>query len=499
MNIYKTIFLQLSILFFCSPLFSKTVIITKFGAKGDGVTINTKAIQKAIDACTQEGGTVIIPAGSFLSGTLYLKSNVTLFLEKGATIFGSTKPEDYPANSPTSVVCGDTHSGNGKSKANRALIYAESQQNIAIAGEGTINGNGGDPVYQKGDNGSDRPKLLFFISCNNVAVKDVFLTNSAFWMQDYLGCDGVIIHGIRVLNHSNWNQDGIDIDSKNVVISDCIIDSDDDGICLKSYIDDKVVENVTITNCVISTNCNAIKFGTPGVGGFKNITISNCSVNASKFSNFRNWTKRYKNITADPSMVSGISLECADGGAVENIMINNITMKGTQTPIFVKISNRQSLNKDQAKKGSMRNVMISNIIAEVHSGRTSSITAYPGTYVENVKLHHMIFDVVSTATREGADQPVKENEGGYPSTHMLGEVSPANGFYVRHVKGITIEDVQINLFGNDTRYPIVFDDTEYGTVKGVSVKNKEGKIRWINADDAQIIKSNEIYFENNRR
>lgn len=482
-----------AVVFIAQPaVFANNINITSHGAKGDGTTINTVAIQKAIDECTKTGGTVIVPAGSFLTGTLYLKNNVTLHLEKGAFLLGSTNTDDYPRNAPVSVNCGDTHR-DGKPKHNKALIYAESQKNISITGEGTIDGNGGDPIFKKGDNGHDRPKILFFISCQNVTVKDVFIKNSAFWVQDYLACDGVRIEGIRVLSHSNWNNDGIDIDSKNVIISDCIIDCDDDAICLKSYIKDKPVENVTITNCVISTNCNAIKFGTPGVGGFKNVSISNCTINASEFSNFRNWPEHYDNITTDPSMVSGISLECVDGGDLENVTINNINMKATQTPIFLKLGNRQSL--DQDHQGSMKNIIISNINAEVHSGLTSSITGYPGNYMENVKLHHILFDVISTSKLRLADKVVKENETGYPTPRMLGKVSPANGFYVRHVKDISIADFQINLREEDDRYPIVFDDVHFGFLKDISLKNEKGKTHLIDAGEVKILNSSQISLE----
>ena len=476
--------------------FADDISILAYGAKSDKLTMNTKAIQKAIDVCSKTGGRVIVPTGTFNTGTLYLKSNVTLYLEKGALLLGSINFNDYPANTPVSLKCGDTHDSKGKPKHNKALIYAESQENIAIEGNGTIDGNGGNPVFSKGDNGDDRPKIIFFISCNNVIIKDVLLKNAAFWVQDYLGCDGVKIQGIRVLSHSNWNNDGIDIDSKNVVVSDCIIDSDDDAVCLKSYLADQPVENVTITNCIISTNCNAIKFGTPGRGGFKDIAISNCAVNASRYSNFREWPKHFDNITTDPSMVSGISLECVDGGKLDNVTLNNINMKGTQTPIFIKLGNRQKLSLEDA--GSLRNVIISNIIAEVHSGLSSSITGYPGNYIENVKLHHILFDVISTSTLEKADKEVKENETGYPTPRMLGRVLPANGFYIRHVKNISVEDVQINLIHKDNRYPIVFDDTHFGDLKGISLKDESGKTNFIDTSQVKVLNSSQISLEGSK-
>jgi len=467
--------------------------IAKYGAKGDGKTKNTIAIQKAIDDCSKAGGTVVVPQGRFVTGTIYLKSNVTLFLEKGATLLGSTDSLDYTPNSPATVKCVDTHNRNGKPKKNLTLIYAEDQDNIAITGEGTIDGQGGAKQYQRGDNGHDRPKLIFIISCRNVVIKDVLLTSSAFWMQDYLGCDGVKIQGIRVINHANWNNDGIDIDSRNVRVSDCDIDSDDDGICLKSYLKDKPCENVVITNCVVASNCDAIKMGTPGAGGFKNIAISNCVVRPSAYDNFRHWKATDKFISADASMVNGISIECVDGGNTEGIVIDNIAMKGVQTPIFIRVGNRnEKMNGDADRQATMRNITISNIISDQLSRRTSSITAIPGSYIENVKLSHLIFDIYSEGTRDEAEAPVKVKDNSYPSPHSFGASLPAYGFYIAHVKNISINDVQLNMMKTDTRYPIVLDDVHYAAIGDFLLKAADGNTRPVAPADLKIMNSSGI-------
>ena len=478
---------------------AENIDIVKYGAKGDGITKNTLIIQKAIDKCSLTGGTVLLPPGRFLTGTLYLKSNVTLFLEKGATLLGSIDSTDYTANSPRTVKCIDTHSGNGKSKSNLTLIYAENQDNIAIMGEGTIDGQGGNKCFQRGDNGKVRPKLIFMISCRNVVIKDVLLTNSAFWMQDYLGCDGLTIEGIRVTNHANWNNDGIDIDSRNVRVSDCYIDSDDDGICLKSYLRDQPCENVTITNCVVATNCDAIKMGTPGAGGFKNIAINNCIVHASKYDNFRHWKTTDKFITTDASMVNGISVECVDGGNTDGIVIDNISMKGVQTPIFIRVGNRmEKMKTDTDKVSTMRNVIISNIISDQQSRRTSSISAIPGSYIENIKLSHIIFDIYSSGTKEEAEVPVEEKEKSYPSPHSFGPALPAYGFYIRHVKNITINDVQLNMMKTDARYPIVLDDTHYTNINDFIVKESNGITRSVIPADIKASNSSNIIVDHEK-
>jgi polygalacturonase len=488
------------LLLFATAAAAKDYDITDFGAKPDGKTLCTKAIQKAIDECAKNGGgRVVAPTGAFLSGTLYLKNNVTLYLEKGATLYGSIDSVDYPLNAPKTVKTLNTHGPSGKPKRNFALLYAEAQENIGIGGEGTIDGNGQHPFWQRGDNGPNRPKVILFISCKRVTVENVTLTNSPFWMQDYLGCDGVKIRGITVFNHANWNNDGLDIDSKNVIVSDCIIDSDDDGICLKSYLNNAPCENVVVTNCVVASNCNAIKMGTPGYGGFKNIAIQHCTVNASKVSHFRKWTERYKQITTDPSMVTGLSIECVDGGASDNIVVSHLTMKATQTPIFIKVANRQAKFKDEidTRVSSMKNVIISNIIAEVHSRRTCSVTAYPGTKVENVQLHNLIFDVMSTGVEADKALIVKENEGAYPSTHMLGDVLPAYGFFVRHVDRISIRDVHINLARPDGRYALTLDDVQHAYLNQILVHNRtSGATSLIGPADVQLGTATQVFLEN---
>lgn len=474
-----------------------TIDITRYGAQPDGVTKCTRAIQQAIDDCSKAGGgIVLVPAGNFYTGTIYLKDRVSLFLDKGAILSGSTDSTDYPANSPQTIRCLDTHGPHGGPLKNYALIYAEGQQDISILGEGTINGNGDYAGWQRGDNGHNRPKVIFLISCKKVTVKDITLRNSPFWMEDYLGCDGVEIEGIHVFNHANWNEDGLDIDSKNVTVSNCIIDSDDDGICLKSYIRDQSCENVTITNCVVSTNCNAIKLGTPGYGGFKNINVSNCTVGPCSIDLIRQLQNKYPNITAAPASVSGISLECVDGGKADGITINNITIRSTLTPIFMRLGNRpdRMLSDTGTYIPCLRNVIISNIISDGHSHRTSSITGYPGTYVENVQLHHIILDLDGGGTlAEKNVSSVKEKDGGYPTPEMFGQSLPASVFYIRHVNGISIGDVWVNFSRDEARYPIVLDDVQFASIKNIFIKDQTGKTRIIESGDIKTNLSESIY------
>jgi len=230
--------------------------IAEKSAVADGKTVCTNAIQSAIDAAAAAGGgTVLVPPGMWCTGTLVLKSFVTLHLEPGSTLSGSTQLADYPEHIPALRSFTDC-------QVSRSLIYSEDADHIAITGSGTIDGNGGSFPQKYGDTDKQRPYLIRIISCRDVRVENVHLRNSAMWMQHYMDCDRVQVRGISVYNHSNYKNDGLDIDGcRDVNISDCQIDADDDGLCLKGTFQ-KSAENITITNCVLRSHCTALKFGT---------------------------------------------------------------------------------------------------------------------------------------------------------------------------------------------------------------------------------------------
>ena len=292
------------------------------GASGNGSRPDTKAIQRAVDSCAVTGGTVIFPAGEYLTGTIYLKDNITIELMKGALLLGSTNLADYPKNDPDLIFYGSDW-------LDYSLFYAEKKKNITIKGEGTIDGQGGGfPVKneKKPFRYMDRPYIFWFILCENIHIEGIHLRNSALWMQHYMACTGITIKGIRVYNHVNRNNDMIDIDGcRNVIISDCIGDSDDDAITFKST-SDHITENVTVTNCILSSHCNAIKFGTESNGGFRNIAISNCIIKPSSSP-----TKIYGEHSGD----GGLALEIVDGGVMDGIVISNLRIDGPRVPLFI--------------------------------------------------------------------------------------------------------------------------------------------------------------------
>ena len=425
----------------------RIVDIQETGAVGDGKTLCTAAIQKAIDRCADSGGgTVYFPPGRYLSGTVVLKSHVTLELEESAMLLGSTRLEDYPAL-PSRI----------QSRTNRyairSLVYAEDLDGIAIVGRGTLDGNG-SAFFDKSHDGN-RPLLARVINCRDVLVENIRLQNAGFWNQHYLACRNVKLRGIRVWNHATYNVDGVDIDGcRDVIVSDCILDADDDALCLKSTLE-QPCENILVSNCVISSHCNAIKMGTDSSSGFVNVTITNCAIVSPRDS---------KVIYGLQRGISGISLEIVDGGLMDRIVISNVTIDGVEVPIFVRLGNRGYGFIESAEKpkgdfpvGTLRNVLFSNIVA-TRAGKTGcSIVGIPGHPVENVTLSNVTIRGEGGGASDWSSAVVQEFPDKYPESTMFGKL-PAFGLYCRHVRGLTLSGVRLETDSPDGRHALVLDD-----------------------------------------
>ena len=448
MNKYR---LLLLILFFAMQVAAERVTITDFGAKGDGKSDNTTSIQKAIDHCEANGGgTIYFPVGIYLSGSIFLKSNTTVNLAKGAVLKGIPDLDVYP----------------GKHFLKKGFIRIDSVFNVTIDGEGTIDGSGDQEVFQQGNNGNNRPYLVHCRKSKNVVIKNIHLVNSAFWTLRLFENDGVRVDGITIACQNNWNNDGIDIDSKNVIISNCRIDCDDDAICFKS--DSKTLcENVVVTNCNLASNCNLIKFGTSSYGGFKNITVTNCVLHAASESKFRKWNELIPGVKDSITGISGIALEVVDGGMMDQINISNISMEGIQTPVFMRLGNRKNAT------GSLKNVLISNILATASSPIASCISGVPGFYIENIIIRDMIVNCKGGGITEDISRSVPENEKGYPENRMFGNMLPAYGMYVRHVKNVSLDNIRFNLMQPDERPAILFEDAKGITLRAFQATQSE--------------------------
>jgi polygalacturonase len=429
--------------------------VRDYGAAGDGIQLDTRAIQSAIDACAETGGKVILPPGRYLSGTIFLKSHVTLELMAGATLLGSTTLADYPPITPDYRFYGNDFS-------QFSLIYGEGLENIALIGLGTIDGQGGAfkvTTKKKPDRYMNRPYVIWLVKCKTVLVENLQLRNSARWMQHYLACDELTIRGIHVYNHCNQNNDMVDIDGcHDVIVSDCFGDTDDDALTLKST-SGRSCENIAITNCVLSSHCNAIKMGTESHGGFKNITISNCVVKPSQDK---------EPIFGFEGGIGGIVLTMVDGGMLNGVLVNNIRIDGPKVPIFVRLGDRGRVYREDMPRpdiGTLRNVQISHIIATDADTFGCSMTGLPDHPIENIALNHIRISFKGGVKKQAAFKDVPELPDHYPESTMFGEL-PAYGFFIRHGKNIRLNQIDLTVETDDHRPALVCDDVQGLDISG---------------------------------
>ncbi|HPA16322.1 MAG TPA: glycoside hydrolase family 28 protein [Verrucomicrobiae bacterium] len=403
----------------------------EFGAKVDGRTPDTAAIQAAVDACAEAGGgTVMLRGGVFLSGTICLRSHVTLHIEGGATLRGSADIRDYPSITPRIEYL-------YRGRFTKSLIFAEGQEHIGLIGGGVIDGQGKLFPAKKGDDGG-RPYLIRFSECRDVRVRDLTLRDSARWLSHYLACENVTIDGVTIHSRIRENRDGMDIDScDRVRISNCDIYSGDDAIVLKSTAA-RPCRRVAVSNCTLSSSASALKLGTESQGGFEDITFGNCVVYDTR---------------------DGVSIEEVDGGACERINVSNIVMRNVAVPIFVRLGNRANPlpGREKPAMGKMRDIMISNIQADGAAVTGCSVTGLPDHPVGNVTLDNIRIRFVGGGTAGDATRTVPEKETSYPKGDMFGTL-PAYGFFCRHVKGLRLHNVDLSLDGADARPAIIVED-----------------------------------------
>lgn len=445
--------------------------VSKFGARGDGAVLDTAAIQSAIDAANKAGGgVVLLPAGRYLSGSLVLKSHVELHLAKGATLFGSTSRADY------------------QRVRWYALLLAKGQEDIKLSGEGMIDGQGwllaqdvirrvaaGEYGKQERPDRPDenvRPLVIEFSDCRGVKVSGLTLRNASGWLENYIRCNNVIIEGIKVDNHVYPNNDGIDItDCRDVQISKCDFNCQDDGICLKSGVTKagQGCYNVEISDCRIRSSASALKFGTASRGGFEKIHATN--------------------LTIYDTLRTAIALECVDGGVLKDILVENVVATNTGGAIFIRLGHRDT----KVPVGQLQNVTIRNVKVQVPAGKPdagyviagptitwphnvfpSSIVGLPGFPVRNVLLENIEITQPGGGNAKTACVPadkldmVPERPEKYPEFSMFGEL-PAWGFYLRHVDGVEFRNVRLTLKDRDFRPALVCDDVESLRLNDVNI------------------------------
>lgn len=412
--------------------------VRDFGATGGGRQPDTKALQAAIDACaTAGGGVVYLPPGKYLSGTIFLKSNISLVLETAAVLLGSANQSDYPSVQPGLRSYTDVY-------VHQSLLYGENLDHVAILGHGTIDGQGAQfpGPYRT------RPYIIRMVNCTNVEVAGIHLKDSPMWVQHYLACSDVHLHGLTVRSVCNANNDGIDIDAcERVLISDCNIVSGDDSIVLKSTTT-RSCRDVTVSNCVLSSRCNAFKLGTESVGGFQNIAFSNCAVYDTR--------------------LSGIALETVDGAILENVNLSGITMRNVKSAIFLRLGNRARPPYEGAPQpgmGALRNVVITNVQADGADKVGCAIAGLPGRPIEDVTLQDIRIRFAGGGTKRDASREAPEAAEAYPEYNIFGTL-PAFGFYCRHVRGLRFDRAHVSRETPDDRPAFVCEDVEALTVSG---------------------------------
>lgn len=471
----KKIFIVVIVCFQSLQSSAKDYPASLFGIYSDGVTVNTRSIQFAIDYIQQQGGgRLVFDVGRFLTGSIHLKSNVTLHLLEGAVLLGALNPMDYDRKGLT------------------ALILCHDQQNIAITGIGVIDGQGREVARNvvelvhkgliKDAFRNDRPEvpirpmLIYFRSCKNILISGVTMRNAAAWVQTYDQCKNLRIDSITVDSRAFWNNDGIDIvDCDSVAITNSYIDADDDAICLKSHDANAVCQNVLVRNCTIRSSANGIKFGTASLGGFRNVRLINIKV----FDTYR----------------SAIALEAVDGGFLENVEADSIQVLNSGHAIFLRIGERIT-----GKKGRLENIRIKNVSAEIAATKPDAgyeyegpiedlprnisppiiIAGMPDAIIKNISFNNIelkhpgggnpLFAKVSLNELDR----VPEEKATYPEFSKFKEL-PAWGIYIRHARDIKFSNVKLSCAKKDYRTAIVMDDVHQAEFITTTIKEVDKK------------------------
>jgi hypothetical protein len=415
---------------------ARSLSATDFGAVADGNTINTEAIQKAIDTSSSEGGgIVLISGGDFVTGTIILKSGVMLEVAKGSRLLGSLDLKDYPDHIPQRPTVMDTHM-----KMKQSLIYAENAERIGIRGKGVIDFRGlqkNFPGKQTIAETPGRPFGLRIIDCRRVVVQDITLKDSACWQQNYLNCEDLLVERVTVSNHANHNNDGIDIDGcRRVIIRECYFNSEDDCMCIKGA-SLRPTEDVLIENSVFVTTCNALKIGTDTQGDFRRIYVRNVQLGGIPPELY---TSKGRTAT------SGITLATVDGGTVEDILISGASISQVRSPIFIRTGNRGRLMPDMppAPIGKLRRVLIENITGAGNDYHGSAIYGIPESPVTQVTLLNIVLSVASRPADWKPTRPLNRDPKSYPDAKSIARDGfDAKGFWIANTDSITFDKVNI--------------------------------------------------------
>jgi len=426
------------------------VDVRDYGAIGDGIANDTAAIQRGLDACAAAGGGVVrLHNGTFLSGTVKLRSRVELQLSASARLLGVTDLALYHRDTamPYHLV-------------NRSLVYAAGCEDIAITGEGTIDGQGdvfrqafehrfGDAWWPSCEH-QERTALIRMRDCRNVRLAGLRLTNSASFAVHPIQCRQVRIEGLRIENRGMPNNDALDVDGcQDVFIANCTISSGDDCIALKTIEPGPPCRDVVITNCILSSDCAAIRVGPDAVADIERVSASNCVIRDTR--------------------LNGIKIQESFGAAMRDMVFSNMVMDNVSGPISLRLAgwamgseNPWSVLDDSRwAEGRLENILFDNIRARVPTDPIKScmaITGTPRTRPRNITFSNMDVSFPGGGTADdAARRDVPEQERVYPEIGMFG-ILPAYGLYARHADGLTLNNVRFEVASDERRPAVDCDD-----------------------------------------
>lgn len=443
--------------------------VRDFGAKGDGATKDTHAIQAAIEKASAEGGTVIIPPGNYPSGTLHLRSNLTLRIEKGARLMFSPDDADFDAYEPLpyqmkgpmeeKLVRPQTpnpspaelrrrnappaYDDTETSYAHYALLVGDGVHNTSIEGQGEIDGN----RPKRGG-----PKPIAFKNSEWISIRGITVRNAPNYNISLMGTDHVEVEGVKLLN---GYADGIDPDNCHFVrITNSYVDSWDDAVCPKASFalgKRRGTEHLVVANCILRTNCNHFKFGTESEGDLKNVSVTNCVM-----------LRR----DAGRPPTSGIALESVDGANIDGVVVSNISIEDARAPIFIRLGNR-GRSMDKIAAGTLKNISIQNVTA-TGADLTSSITGIDAGRIQDVLIDGFTLTAKGGGARRDLDVPEVPTK--YPDGDMFGPL-PALGLYARHVDGLTLRNLKVHASAPDARPAMIADDVTRLQLSGFESSN----------------------------
>jgi polygalacturonase len=421
--------------------------VRTFGAVGDGQTLSTKSLQAAIDQCNAAGGgTVLVAGGRFLTGTLYLKSNVTLRVEAGAVILGSTHIADYTTDTDRTMYGGEPY-------MNRCLLFARDATNIGLEGQGTIDGQG-KSLPEKSDPQKNRPKLIRFLGCSRLRVRDITLQAPASWTTEWRYCSDIAVDGITIFSRANINGDGLDFDGcTKVRVSNSTFDTSDDSICLQTSLVDKPCRDVLITNCSFCSRWAGVRVGLLSRGDFENVAVTNCS--------FRDHND------------SGLKIQMNEGAEMKNMVFSNLVMKNVPRPVFLTFCQKTAWVDSPRELPPMKRfsgIQFSHIVVDSAdiTGPAAvtcgfQITGVPGHPVEGISFSDIRATFPGGGTAQDATNVLAELtpevlRNGWPEYSRFGATVPAFGLYARHVKGLALRNVEITTKAPDARPAVMLVD-----------------------------------------